>query len=43
LAMLDGGVCQCCYIQVPPNKTIQLARGNAIIQCSSCDRIMYLP
>jgi predicted nucleic acid-binding Zn-ribbon protein len=43
LAMLDGGVCQCCYMQVPPNLTIQLARGDRVIQCSSCDRIMYLP
>ena len=43
LAMLDGGVCQSCYMQVPPNLTIQLARGDRIIQCSSCDRIMYLP
>lgn len=43
LAMLDGGVCQTCYIQVPPNLAIQLAHGERVIQCSSCDRIMYLP
>ncbi len=42
LAILDGGVCQSCYMQVPPNLTIQLARGDRVIQCSSCDRIMYL-
>lgn len=42
LAVLDSGVCQCCYMQVPPNLTIQLARGDRVIQCSSCDRIMYL-
>jgi len=42
LAVLDGGVCQSCYMQVPPNLTIQLARGDRVIQCSSCDRIMYL-
>lgn len=42
LAQLDGGVCQSCFMQVPPNLVVRLARGNAVIQCSSCDRIMYL-
>jgi predicted nucleic acid-binding Zn-ribbon protein len=43
LAMLEGGVCQICFMQVPPNLVVRLARGNQLIQCSSCDRIMYLP
>ena len=43
LAILDGGVCQSCFMQVPPNLVVRLARGNQVIQCSSCDRIMYLP
>jgi predicted nucleic acid-binding Zn-ribbon protein len=43
LAMLDGGVCQSCFMQVPPNLVVRLTRGNQVIQCSSCDRIMYLP
>jgi len=42
LALLEGGVCQSCFMQVPPNLVVRLARGNSIIQCSSCDRIMYL-
>ncbi|HIL53218.1 MAG: C4-type zinc ribbon domain-containing protein [bacterium] len=42
LAPLDGGVCQACYIQVPPNLSVRLARGKDVIQCSSCDRILYL-
>lgn len=42
MAQLDGGVCQSCFMQVPPNLVVRLARGNAVIQCSSCDRIMYL-
>ncbi|MFT7667864.1 MAG: putative nucleic acid-binding Zn-ribbon protein [Planctomycetota bacterium] len=41
LATLDGGVCQSCFMRVPPNLVVRLARGNAVIQCSSCDRIMY--
>ncbi|MCB9915725.1 MAG: hypothetical protein H6828_11340 [Planctomycetes bacterium] len=43
LAMLDGGICQACYMQVPPNLVVRLARGTDVIQCSSCDRILYLP
>ncbi len=43
LAILDGGVCQSCFMQVPPNLLVRLAKGDQIIQCSSCDRIMYLP
>ncbi len=42
MAQLDGGVCQACYIQVPPNLVVRLARGKEVIQCSSCDRILYL-
>lgn len=42
LAMLDGGICQACYMQVPPNLVVRLARGTEVIQCSSCDRILYL-
>lgn len=42
MAHLDGGVCQMCYIQVPPNLVVRLARGKDVIQCSSCDRILYL-
>ncbi len=42
MAPLDGGVCQACYIQVPPNLVVRLARGKEVIQCSSCDRILYL-
>lgn len=42
LARLEGGVCQSCFMQVPPNIAVQLARSSKIIQCSSCDRIMYI-
>ena len=42
MAPLEGGVCQACYIQVPPNLVVRLARGKDVIQCSSCDRILYL-
>ena len=42
LAVLDNCVCQACFIQVPPNLKVRLAQGKNLIQCSSCDRILYL-
>jgi len=43
LAMLDGAICQACFMQVPPNTAVRVARGIDLVQCSSCDRILYLP
>lgn len=43
LAQLEGGICQGCYMEIPRNLTVHLARGTQIIQCPSCDRILYLP
>lgn len=43
LAVLDGAICQACFMQVPPNLAVRVARGIEIVQCSSCDRILYLP
>jgi predicted nucleic acid-binding Zn-ribbon protein len=42
LAELDGRVCQACYIEVPTNLYVRVARGAALTQCPSCDRILYL-
>lgn len=42
LAMLDGAICQACFMQVPPNTAVRVARGIDLVQCSSCDRILYL-
>lgn len=42
LAVLDGGICQACFMQVPPNLKVRVARGQDLVQCSSCDRILYL-
>lgn len=42
MALLDGGVCQGCYMSVPPNLVVRLARGREVTQCPSCDRILYL-
>jgi len=42
MAPLDDGVCQGCYMSVPPNLVVRLARGKEVTQCPSCDRILYL-
>ena len=41
LALLDGQVCQGCYVSIPKNLAVRLARGAELIQCPSCDRILY--
>ncbi len=43
MAMLDGRVCQGCYVSVPHNLYVRLARANEIVECPSCNRILYLP
>ncbi len=43
LAMLEGRTCQECFMEVPPNVFVKLSRGIDLIQCPSCDRILYLP
>ena len=42
LAELQNKVCQGCYISVPPNIYVRIARATEIVQCPSCDRILYL-
>ena len=42
VAKVEGGACQGCRISLPMN-VIQRARGgNRIVQCSSCERILYV-
>jgi hypothetical protein len=41
LARLEERICQACYIQVPVNLYVRVARGTALVQCPSCDRIFY--
>jgi hypothetical protein len=42
LAQLDGRICQGCYMEVPANVFVRLSRGIDLVQCPSCDRILYL-
>jgi hypothetical protein len=42
LAELEGRICQGCFITVPPNVFVRLSRAQDLVQCPSCDRILYL-
>lgn len=35
------GVCQTCHLGIPPQKFNELIRGNALMTCPHCNRIMY--
>ena len=43
IAELDGRICQGCYVSVPNNIYVRLARGTTLVTCPSCNRILYLP
>ena len=40
---VEGGVCVGCYTNISPNDTARLIGAQSIVQCSSCDRLLYLP
>ena len=35
------GVCQTCHMGIPPQKFNELIRGDALMSCSNCKRIIY--
>ena len=41
MAALEGRICQGCYMEMPTNMVVRIARGTEIVQCPSCDRILY--
>lgn len=42
LAELESRVCQGCFVSVPNNIYVRLARGTDLVLCPSCGRILYL-
>ena len=42
LAELETLICQACFIQVPRNLYVRVARSDKLVQCPSCDRIFYV-
>jgi predicted nucleic acid-binding Zn-ribbon protein len=41
VAKIEQGICRSCRIQLPARE-IQQARGNRLVQCSSCGRLLYM-
>lgn len=41
-AELDGRICQACYMEIPTNLCVRIARGSELVQCPSCDRILHV-
>jgi predicted nucleic acid-binding Zn-ribbon protein len=41
LAELDGRICQVCFMEIPTNLVVRLMRGSELVQCPSCDRILF--
>lgn len=42
VAKVEGGACQGCRISLPTNLIQRARAGNDIVQCSSCERILYV-
>lgn len=41
MAELQGRICQACFMEIPTNMIVRVARGTEIVQCPSCDRILF--
>jgi predicted nucleic acid-binding Zn-ribbon protein len=42
VAKVEQGMCQGCRIVLPMNKLKQIKTGHTLVQCGSCERILYL-
>ena len=42
VAKVAGGACQGCRISLPVNLVQRARAGNEIVQCSSCERILFV-
>ena len=43
VAEVVGGACSACYIHLRPQVQLNVKKGDEIIVCENCSRIMYLP
>lgn len=41
IALMDGDICQGCFVTIPPHTRLQLVRMESVITCSSCSRILF--
>ena len=42
VAEVEGGYCKGCNMELLPQAYIELQRGDKLVQCSNCNRILYL-
>jgi predicted nucleic acid-binding Zn-ribbon protein len=43
VAAVEGQVCTGCYMSISPNDMARLLGSQSIVQCGSCQRLLYLP
>jgi len=41
IVSVDHGVCSGCHISIPPQAYIELQKGNQILSCPNCQRLIY--
>ena len=41
VARMSGEICGACHVRLRPHVTQQIRRNDAIVQCDSCQRILY--
>ena len=41
ISSVIGGVCQTCHMNIPPQKFNELLKGNTLLSCPNCYRIIY--
>ena len=40
---LKGGVCQGCHMALPPQQVIEVMKGDQLIACPTCQRLLWYP
>lgn len=43
VALLEKGICQGCRVALPTSMAQKVRRGDELVRCSSCQRILYSP
>ena len=41
VARMDGEICTACHVRLRPHVTQQVRRNDSLVQCDSCQRILY--
>ena len=43
VAEVVGGACSACYMHLRPQVQLNVKKGDEIVVCENCSRIMYMP